>query len=103
MFSAQLNLAAPLWLTLKVASFATAAALFPLLRARLRKGLREIQSRFQIPVIMITHDPEDIDAFAETLVVYETGQVRHISPFYKQTKNDVPAECFLRSLRDCPA
>ncbi|MGE0085896.1 MAG: ATP-binding cassette domain-containing protein [Desulfococcaceae bacterium] len=78
------------------------SALDPLLRARLRNGLREIQSRFQVPVIMITHDPEDIDAFAETLVVYETGQVRHISPFYRQTKKDVPAECFLRNLHNCP-
>ncbi|MEZ4525386.1 MAG: ATP-binding cassette domain-containing protein [Desulfobacterales bacterium] len=79
------------------------SALDPLLRGRLRNGLLEIQSRFQVPVIMITHDPEDIDAFAETLVVYETGQVRHISPFYRQTKKDIPAECFLQNLRNCPA
>lgn len=45
------------------------------LRARLREGLLDIQARFGIPVLMITHDPEDIRVFAQTLVVYEAGAV----------------------------
>lgn len=60
------------------------AALDPLLRGKLRDRLASIQAQFQIPVILITHDPEDISVFAETLVVYETGQVRHIWPFFKR-------------------
>ena len=51
------------------------AALDPLLRGRVRKEFLEIQERFAIPVIMITHDPEDIKVFAETLVIYEEGRV----------------------------
>ncbi len=51
------------------------SALDTLLRAKLRKELLEIQSRFGIPVVMITHDPEDIRVFAEDLVTYEAGRV----------------------------
>lgn len=60
------------------------SALDPLLRGKLRNGLMHIQSQFQIPVIMITHDPEDIQVFAETLVVYDTGRVQSIWPFFKR-------------------
>ncbi len=59
------------------------AALDPLLRGRLRKELLAIQERFSIPVIMITHDPEDIKVFAETLVIYEEGRVCHVEPFLR--------------------
>jgi molybdate transport system ATP-binding protein len=51
------------------------AALDTLLRAKLRDELLAIQARFKVPVIMITHDPEDIRVFAQTLVTYEAGQV----------------------------
>ena len=54
------------------------AALDTLLRGRLRKELLDIQERFQVPMIMITHDPEDITAFAQTLVTYEAGRVCEI-------------------------
>ena len=38
-----------------------------------------------IPVVLITHDPEDVAALAETVVVYENGRVSQImSP----TRND---------------
>ena len=57
------------------------SALDTLLRVKLRKELREMLSRFSTPVIMITHDPEDIKAFAEALVTYEAGQVRKVESF----------------------
>jgi len=60
------------------------SALDPLLRGKLRDGLMHIQHQFQIPVVMITHDPEDIQVFAETLVVYDTGRVQSIWPFFKR-------------------
>lgn len=59
------------------------SALDTLLRVRLRKELSDIQARFNIPVIMITHDPEDIKAFAETLVSYELGRVCGVRPFLR--------------------
>ncbi len=51
------------------------SALDTLLRAKLRDELLAIQARFKVPVIMITHDPEDIRVFAQTLVTYEAGRV----------------------------
>jgi molybdate transport system ATP-binding protein len=54
------------------------AALDTLLRGRLRKELLDIQARFHVPMIMITHDPEDINAFAQTLVTYEAGRICEI-------------------------
>jgi molybdate transport system ATP-binding protein len=54
------------------------SALDPLLRVKLRQGLKEIQEQFAIPVVLISHDPEDIDMFAETLVCYDSGQTRTV-------------------------
>ncbi|MGC9966888.1 MAG: ATP-binding cassette domain-containing protein [Syntrophobacteraceae bacterium] len=59
------------------------AALDTFLRAKLRGELLTIQARFEVPVIMITHDPEDIRAFAETLVMYEPGKVCKVDYFLK--------------------
>ncbi|MFZ2447090.1 MAG: ATP-binding cassette domain-containing protein [Syntrophobacteraceae bacterium] len=51
------------------------SALDTLLRARLRAELQRIQARFRIPIIMITHDPEDVREFPGTIVTYEEGRV----------------------------
>jgi molybdate transport system ATP-binding protein len=59
------------------------AALDTLLRMKLREELTKIRGAFDIPVVMVTHDPEDIRAFAETLVIYETGGIREIRHFLK--------------------
>lgn len=63
------------------------SALDPLLRGKLRNSLLEIQSQFCVPVVIITHDPDDIKVFAETLVVYEAGRVKKIWPFLKKSEN----------------
>lgn len=63
------------------------AALDPMLRHRLRAELRRILSRFAIPVVMITHDPEDIDQFAQTLVIYANGRVRDVLTDYPIKKS----------------
>jgi molybdate transport system ATP-binding protein len=60
------------------------SALDTLLRERLRGELREILARFNIPAVMITHDPEDIKAFAGALIVYEAGRVCDIHPSLKE-------------------
>lgn len=74
------------------------ALLDPLLRGKLRDGLAQIQAQFQIPVIMITHDPEDIQVFAETLVIYDGGQVRRIWPFFKR-REDITREYLMTQLQ----
>jgi molybdate transport system ATP-binding protein len=60
------------------------AAMDTFLRAKLRGELLAIQARFEVPVIMITHDPEDIRVFAETLVMYEPGNVCKVEYFLKK-------------------
>ncbi len=59
------------------------SALDTLLRKKLRAKLLAIQAHFNVPVIMITHDPEDIAAFAETLVTYEIGRVWKVDSHMK--------------------
>jgi molybdate transport system ATP-binding protein len=54
------------------------AALDVWLRARMRQELSAIQGRFQIPLVVITHDMEDVRTFADTLVVYGMGQVSRV-------------------------
>jgi molybdate transport system ATP-binding protein len=56
------------------------AALDTLLRARMRQHLLKVQTRFQIPVILITHDPEDVAVLAQNVVVYENGKIRERVP-----------------------
>lgn len=57
------------------------AALNPLLRARMRSELLRIQAHFRIPVLLITHDQDDVEAFGDTVVMYDQGTVRRIFPF----------------------
>lgn len=51
------------------------AALDPLLRIRMRKEIDRILQDCGVPLVMITHDPEDVDAFAEDLAVYANGSI----------------------------
>lgn len=49
------------------------AALDIPLRNRVRQELRHFLSRFDLPVIMVTHDPEDVAFFAEDAVLFDNG------------------------------
>ncbi len=51
------------------------SALDPLLRGRVRRELAALQRRFSVPMIVITHDPADVEAMAETILVYSNGRV----------------------------
>jgi molybdate transport system ATP-binding protein len=56
------------------------SALDALLRAKMRRELLKVQARFKVPVILITHDPEDVAVLAETVVVYEAGRINQVMP-----------------------
>ena len=58
-------------------------ALDTLLRARMRQELLKIQASFQIPVIVITHDPDDAAILSQTVVIYAAGKVSKIVPSAK--------------------
>jgi molybdate transport system ATP-binding protein len=57
------------------------SALDAMLRAKMRQELAEVRSLFRIPVIMITHDPEDVHLLASALVVYKEGDIAGVYPF----------------------
>ena len=50
------------------------SALDPLLRRRMRDEFGSLLERCGVPALIITHDPDDVDAFAQTLVVYAEGR-----------------------------
>ncbi|HIW78721.1 MAG TPA: ATP-binding cassette domain-containing protein [Candidatus Bilophila faecipullorum] len=58
------------------------AALDPLLRVRMRREIRDLLDEWDIPLVLITHDPADVDAFADALAVYRGGSVRHVLEDY---------------------
>ena len=51
------------------------AALDPLLRIRMRRSMDDFLKECGIPLIMITHDPEDVDMFADDLALYSRGRI----------------------------
>lgn len=51
------------------------AALDPDLRERMRAELGALQRRLAIPLLMITHDPEDVRAFGEHVLRMENGSI----------------------------
>lgn len=51
------------------------AALDPALRARMRAELNELQQRLQVPMILITHDPEDAAAFGDHVLDLRDGRL----------------------------
>jgi len=51
------------------------AALNPMLRSALRAELAEVRRQWGIPVLMITHDIDDVLALADVAFVYSHGQV----------------------------
>lgn len=51
------------------------AALNPQLRQSLRQELRSVRERWGIPMVLITHDVEDVLGLAEHVCVIERGQV----------------------------
>lgn len=51
------------------------SALDPLLRVRMRDEIRTLLRDWQIPLTIISHDPDDVEAFADMLVIFSSGRV----------------------------
>jgi molybdate transport system ATP-binding protein len=56
------------------------AALDVRLRRRMREELADVQQRFSVPLVLITHDLQDVEQLAQTLVVIDLGQVTRTVP-----------------------
>jgi molybdate transport system ATP-binding protein len=54
------------------------SALDPALRRRTRGELDRLLTRIGIPIVMITHDPEDIDWFGERTLYLREGGIREV-------------------------
>ncbi len=73
------------------------AALDPMLRSRMRDELLNTQWLFKVPMLVITHDPDDVAALAETLLVLKDGRtLRNVNlngpPFRDDQGRPVTAE-----------
>jgi len=55
------------------------SALDSMLRHRMRMELLDIRQRFAVPLVVITHDPADVEVFGDTLVIFANGRVEEIS------------------------
>jgi len=77
------------------------AALDPLLRIRMRQELLNTQWLFKVPMLVITHDPQDVAALAENLVVLQKGKVERTvdlkGPPYRNEQG-VPVRGVIREL-----
>jgi len=51
------------------------------LRARMREELRRVTRLFSIPSVLITHDPGDVAALAEHVVIYNQGKANGASAY----------------------
>ncbi|MBQ7585418.1 MAG: ATP-binding cassette domain-containing protein, partial [Desulfovibrionaceae bacterium] len=72
------------------------SALDPLLRRDLRRELAKIMQQVGLPAIIITHDPEDVDYFAEALYLYLNGRAKEIKDFTTiRSKYDSATSCLL--------
>ncbi len=51
------------------------SALDPLLRERMRHELLALRERFGVPLLVITHDPDDVATLADDIIVFRDGHV----------------------------
>ena len=55
------------------------SALDAALRSRVRAELEVIRQRFGVPMVLISHDVEDVAHFADTLVLFAPGRVAQVA------------------------
>ena len=58
------------------------AALVPGLRVTLRAELDALQRRLQVPMVLITHDPQDVAVFGEQVLQMRAGEIVTQAPAY---------------------
>jgi len=62
------------------------SALDPLLRRKVRQDLLDSIVLTGLPTVLISHDPEDVDAFARSLVILDNGETKIVLD-YQQERN----------------
>lgn len=64
------------------------SALDPLLRHRVRDEVYTMLCKQSIPSLIITHDPEDVQIFADTLLLFENGKVKTMRNFKEHMRSE---------------
>ena len=64
------------------------SALDPLLRSKVRDEVHAMLCEQSVPSLIITHDPEDVEIFADTLLLFENGKVKTIRNFKEYRKSE---------------
>jgi molybdate transport system ATP-binding protein len=57
------------------------------LRERMRRELSDLQTRLDIPTLLITHDPADVASFGDQVVQIYDGGVREQPPFISYARS----------------
>ena len=66
------------------------------LRLRMREELARILGHFEIPMIMVTHDSDEVASFARTVIVYRDGEVDSVHNSVELAKNGISLSETLR-------
>jgi len=77
------------------------SAMDMLLRVKMREELIQIQERFKIPMVMITHDLEDVKALADTLVVYQSGSVANVLSCHQMCAEKGSEQAWSEIIKTC--
>lgn len=77
------------------------SAMDVLLRAKMREELIQIQERFKIPMLMVTHDLEDVKTIAQTIVVFRCGSVAEVLPYQHMIQTLGRDEAWSQVLESC--
>lgn len=75
------------------------SALDPLMRQKLRREILGLIEAFAIPAIVITHDPDDVDVFADSLVLYWQGHAVQVDNYRQIRKGYATAAACLIELQ----
>jgi len=57
------------------------AALDANMRERMRRELSDLQTRLDIPMVLITHDEADVAVFGDQVVQVDQGRVQEVAPY----------------------
>lgn len=62
------------------------------LREKMRAELFTILERFDIPMVMVSHDLDDVDHFAQTLVAFGQGRVLEVIDYESRRRTEIPRQ-----------
>jgi molybdate transport system ATP-binding protein len=70
------------------------------LRAKMREELARIRERFNVPMVMVSHDLADVEAFAQTLVAFWHGRALEVLDYQERRVGGESSEDILTPLFD---